>query len=470
MRPKNSEYKWLEEFDPASQSGYYTEANPYQYATFVPQDIEGLIELMEGDIIFEKWLDKAFTYKGDPSKFNPVDMTGSIGQYAHGNEPSHHMPYLYNYAGVPWKTQKLTRQILSTLYTDKPDGIIGNDDLGQLSAWYVFSAMGFYSVTPGMDYYVIGSPLFDKVTINLENGNSFEIIANNNGSENMYIQSVKLNGEIYSKSYIKHEDIMNGGKIVFEMGNTPNKEWGAKKEDRPYFDNYKVASMPEISFKDRTFIESSLITLSSEEQNTTIRYTLDGSTPNENSTLYTKPFKIKKSSVLKAACFIKGGQPGYPLTATFNKVDISPSKPVSGLKQGLSYIYKEGDLSKISDLDKYPVLKSGIIETINIDAVKDERPFGYHYKGYIKIPKDGLYTFSLESNDGAVFYLDNKMIIDNGKPHRSQESFGKVGLKKGYHEIKLDYFQMGLAKSLLLQWEGPNVNKEEVPASVLFHK
>ena len=124
----------------------------------------------------------------------------------------------------------------------------------------------------------------------------------------------------------------------------------------------------------------------------------------------------------------------------------------------------------MADLDKYPVLKSGVIETINIDAVKDERPFGYHYKGYIKIPKDGLYTFYLESNDGAVFYMDNKMIIDNGKPHRAQESFGKIGLKKGYHKIKLDYFQMGLAKSLILQWEGPEVIKEEVPASALFHK
>ena len=470
MLPKNSEYKWLDKFDPMEQSGYFTEANSYQYTTFAPQDIEGMIELMGGEAIFEKWLDTFFTKEMDPTKINVVDMTGTIGQYAHGNEPSHHIPYLYNYTGSPWKTQKLVRQILTTLYTDKPDGLIGNDDLGQLSAWYVLSAMGFYSVTPGMDYYVIGSPLFDKTTLNLENGNSFEIIATNNSPENMYIQSAKLNGKDYSKSFLKHEDIMNGGKIVFEMGNTPNKELGAKKEDRPYSDNYEFAPMPKISFKDRIFIDNSLVTLTSDDENITIRYTLDGSEPDENSKLYTQPFEVNKSCKLKAKCFDTKTLPGYPITVIFKKVETLKAKSVADLKQGLKYIYKEGDLGKISDMDKYPILKSGIIETINIDAVKDERPFGYNYKGYIKIPKDGLYTFYLESNDGALFYLDNKLAIDNGKPHRAQESFTKIGLQKGFHSIKLDYFQMGLAKSLVLKWEGPGIEKQEIPASALFHK
>jgi len=468
MKPKNSEYKWLDKFDPMEQSGYFTEANSYQYTTFAPQDIEGMIELMGGEVVFEKWLDTFFTKEIDATKINVVDMTGIIGQYAHGNEPSHHIPYLYNYVGASWKTQKLTRQILTTLYTDKPDGLIGNDDLGQLSAWYVLSAMGFYSVTPGMDYYVIGSPLFDSVTLNLENGNSFKIVANNNNKENVYIQSVKLNGEIYSKSYLKHQDIMQGGQLVFEMGNKPNKKWGTKKENRPYSEKYEFAPTPKISFKDRTFIESSIITLLS-EKNATIRYTLDGSEPNENSKRYKQPFEVKKSCVLKAKCFVKGVKPGYPIMAVFNKVDIFSTKPITGLKPGLNYIYKEGALKGMADLDKYPILKSGIIETINIDAIKDERPFGYHYKGFIKIPKDGLYTFYLESNDGAVFYIDNKMIIDNGKPHRAQESFGKVGLQKGFHAIKLDYFQMGNAKSLILKWEGPGIKKQEIPTEVLFH-
>ena len=470
MRPKNSEYKWLDGFDPMEQSGYFTEANSYQYSAFAPQDIEGLIELIGGELSFEKWLDTFFTTEMDASKINVVDMTGTIGQYAHGNEPSHHLAYLYNYTGSPWKTQKLIRQILTTLYTDKPDGLIGNDDLGQLSAWYVLSAMGFYSVSPGMDYYVIGSPLFDKTTLNLENGNSFEIIANNNNKQNVYIQSAKLNGKAYFKTYLKHQDIMQGGKLVFEMGNKPNKEWGAKKEDRPYSVKYEFAPMPEISFKDRVFIESSMVTLSSEEKNTIIRYTLDGSDPDESSKLYKHPFEVNNSCTLKAKCFTKGIKPGYPITVVFKKIEMFSAQSITGLKPGLNYIYKEGELNGMADLDKYPILKSGIMKTINIDAIKDERAFGYHFKGFIKIPVDGLYTFYLESNDGAVFYLDNKLAIDNGKPHRAQESFAKLGLQKGFHEIRLDYFQMGLAKSLVLKWEGPGLDKEEVPASVLFYK
>ena len=178
------------------------------------------------------------------------DVTGLIGQYAHGNEPSHHIAYLYNYVGAPWKTQQMVRKILTTLYKNTPDGIDGNEDCGQMSAWYVMSAMGIYSVTPGMDYYVIGSPLFDKVTINLENGKKFEIVANNNSEMNQYIQSASLNGKPYSKSYLKHGDIMNGGKIVFEMGDTPNKEWGVKKEDRPYFPKkeFSYAESPKNEF------------------------------------------------------------------------------------------------------------------------------------------------------------------------------------------------------------------------------
>ncbi|MEA3478472.1 MAG: GH92 family glycosyl hydrolase, partial [Bacteroidota bacterium] len=159
MRPRSSDYQWLGLFDPLAISNHFTEGNAYQYSLFVPQDIEGLIELMGGDNKFEQWLDICFTTEMDTTKTHLADVTGRIGQYAQGNEPSHHMAYLYNYAGAPWKTQQLVRQIMDTLYSDQPDGISGNEDAGQMSAWYVLSAMGFYSVTPGMDYYVIGSPL-----------------------------------------------------------------------------------------------------------------------------------------------------------------------------------------------------------------------------------------------------------------------------------------------------------------------
>ena len=177
---------------------------------------------MEGNKNYETHLDNMFTASMETSGREQADITGLIGQYAHGNEPSHHMAYLYNYIGKAAKTQKYVKQILEEQYSNLPDGLSGNEDCGQMSAWYVLSSLGFYSVTPGVDYYSIGTPLFKKSSINLENGNTFEIKANNVSDKNFYIQSATLNGEEYNKSYITHSEITNGGKIIFEMGNIPS--------------------------------------------------------------------------------------------------------------------------------------------------------------------------------------------------------------------------------------------------------
>jgi len=157
-----------------------------------------------------------------------------MGQYAHGNQPMQHGIYLYNYVGVPWKAQKWVRTVLNKLYNPYPDGLCGDEDNGQTSAWYVFSSMGFYPVCPGQPEYIIGSPLFDKVTLHLENGKTFEMKANNNGPENYYIQGATLNGKSLEKPYITHEAIMNGGELRFEMDNSPNKSWASDLTNAPY--------------------------------------------------------------------------------------------------------------------------------------------------------------------------------------------------------------------------------------------
>ena len=311
MRGRKSNFQYVTGFDPNETINHYTEANAWQYSTFVPQDIEGLITMMGGDPVFETWLDSCFSVKPDYSKINLSDVTGLIGQYAHGNEPSHHIAYLYNYVGTPWKTQKMTRQILSTLYKNKPEGIEGNEDCGQMSAWYVMSAMGIYSVTPGMDYYVIGSPIFDKVKINLENGKLFEIIANKTSEKNKYIQTGSLNGKSYSKSYLTDKDIQNGGSLAFEMGSIPSKDWGVRKEDRPYSPakKFNYAKNPKIEFSDMLFLQSRTITLSTEEPKAEIHFTLDGTDPTEQSALYHNPITITEPTVLKTRCFVKGEAP-----------------------------------------------------------------------------------------------------------------------------------------------------------------
>ncbi|WP_044532922.1 GH92 family glycosyl hydrolase [Bacteroides intestinalis] len=223
MRGRLSDGSWITSFDPASvqRPSNYVEGNAWQWAWFVPQDVEGLMELVGGQKYFEAHLDTLFTTSseltGDPNA--AADVTGMIGQYAHGNEPSHHIPYLYNYAGAPRKTQALVDHILRTLYHNDPNGLSGNEDVGQMSAWYALSAMGFYSFCPGRPVYEIGRPIFDKVTIHLSNGKDFVIQAKNNSVENKYIRSMKLNGEDLVEPRFSHFDLMKGGELIFEMEN-----------------------------------------------------------------------------------------------------------------------------------------------------------------------------------------------------------------------------------------------------------
>lgn len=223
MRGRLSDGSWITPFDPASvqRPSNYVEGNAWQWAWFVPQDVEGLMELVGGQKSFEAHLDTLFTTSseltGDPNA--AADVTGMIGQYAHGNEPGHHIPYLYNYAGAPRKTQALVDHILRTLYHNDPNGLSGNEDVGQMSAWYALSAMGFYSFCPGRPVYEIGRPIFDKVTIHLSNGKDFVIQAKNNSVENKYIRSMKLNGEDLAEPRFSHFDLMKGGELIFEMEN-----------------------------------------------------------------------------------------------------------------------------------------------------------------------------------------------------------------------------------------------------------
>ena len=227
MRGKDSEGKWRTPFDPARsthRSDDYCEGNAWQWSWFVPHDPEGLMELVGGKDVFISKLDALFAASSEiTGESVSADISGLIGQYAHGNEPSHHIIHFYNYAGQPWKTQELIDQVLYTLYFNNDNGLSGNEDCGQMSAWYILNAMGFYQVCPGKPVYSIGRPLYDKVTINLTNGKKFVIEAINNSRENKYIQSMELNGKALTEPFFTHDDIMQGGKLVFTMGNTPKK-------------------------------------------------------------------------------------------------------------------------------------------------------------------------------------------------------------------------------------------------------
>lgn len=242
MRGKDTKGQWRTPFDPVKslhRADDFCEGNSWQYTWLVPQDVEGLVSLFGSEERFINKLDSLFSISSDLGEGASSDITGLIGQYAHGNEPSHHVTYLYAYVGQQWKTAARVRQITKELYFDLPDGLCGNEDCGQMSAWYVFNALGFYPVNPSSCMYVFGSPLFDHVKFEVNDGKTFEVITHNNSDKNMYIQSVKLNGKPYTKSYIIHNDIMNGGTLEFEMGPEPNKSFGAAPEDRPQSKVYR---------------------------------------------------------------------------------------------------------------------------------------------------------------------------------------------------------------------------------------
>ena len=224
FQSKNDKGEWIEPFDPYQYGGNgghpFTEGNAWQYFWYVPHNIQALMELTGGTKAFEQKLDTFFTstYKSEQMNHN---ASGFVGQYAHGNEPSHHVAYLYNFAGQPWKTQKYVSHILNTLYNNTSSGYAGNDDCGQMSAWYVFSAMGFYPVNPVSGKYEIGTPLFPEMQLHLANGKTFTVLAPKVNKENIYIQSIKIDGEPYDKTYLTHEQIMSGATVEFEMSNTP---------------------------------------------------------------------------------------------------------------------------------------------------------------------------------------------------------------------------------------------------------
>lgn len=237
IRPKMSDGSWRTPYDPARSVhsvGDFCEGNGWHYTFFVPQDPYGLIKLCGGDGEFVKKLDELFSNNDSMGEHaSSGDLTGRIGQYAHGNEPSHHTAYLYTYAGQQWKTAEKVSYIVNNFYTDKPNGLIGNEDCGQMSAWYILSSMGFYQVNPSSGIFVFGSPLYEKLSIRTKDSKVFTILTENNSKENIYIQHVYLNGKDYNKSYIRYSDIVKGGTLKFVMGNKPNKSFGFEPDSRP---------------------------------------------------------------------------------------------------------------------------------------------------------------------------------------------------------------------------------------------
>lgn len=321
MRAKANE-GWFSPFDPREVNFNYTEANSWQYSFYVPQDVSGLVALSGGEQTFVEKLDRLFSESSETSGRQQADITGLIGQYAHGNEPSHHMAYLYNYLGQPWKTQERVREIMRDLYTIQPDGYSGNEDCGQMSAWYVMSAMGLYAVAPGSPVYLLGSPAFEKVTLHLPDGKEFVIEAKGNSRENIYIAGASLNGENLPKSFLNHVDITAGGTLQLEMTNEANNGWATAPEHRPVsaITKERIHPLPYFEAGDKVFEDSTELRLACAMTDASIYYTTDGRLPDRQSTVYTEPLEISKTTTVRA--FAESEEPGQSayIEAQFKKI------------------------------------------------------------------------------------------------------------------------------------------------------
>jgi len=440
---------WFAPFNPYEVNFNYTEANSWQYSFYVPQDVSGFIELLGGKDKLEAQLDKLFSAEQETSGRHQVDITGLIGQYAHGNEPSHHMAYLYNFINKPAKTQEYVHQILTTLYTNEPDGVSGNEDCGQMSAWYVLSSLGFYSVTPGTNEYIIGTPLFDKATINLENGKTFTVVANNISKENKYIKSATLNGKNHPKTFINHSAVMNGGSLVFEMTNVPT-AWGTQDENIPVTEitAHKIVPPPFIAKGEIAFKGETEVVLKTVDTEAKIYYSFG-----DKHIEYTKPFTISEKSTLSVYAQ-RGDQKSTDITTEFFKID--PNLKIELETEYANQYNAGGQNALIDGIFGTEDFRTGtwqgyfdkdVIATVDLGSVKDiyfiHLNFLQDQRSWIFLPTEVEF---LISTDGKKFTSVQKLVHQKPRPTEKPrvEKVGAVFNTKKARYVKVIAKKLGV--------------------------
>lgn len=470
FRPKRMDGNWETPFNPVEIGRAYTEATAWQYRFFVPHDVYGMVQLFGGKEEFVAALDSIFTVESEVDG-DLVDITGLIGQYVHGNEPSHHIAYLYDYVGQPWKTQEMTRRLLHEMYQPTPEGVIGNEDCGQMSAWYILSSLGLYSVCPGSNEFTLTSPLFEKAVVTLAGGKTLTILANN-PKKNIYISKVELNGKQIDTNFITYEQLMEGGELCFTLSDKPDKARGVSEEASPYsYTRENVVSIPYIDRDLNLFMDKTTVTLATATEGAVIRYTLDGSEPTETSSLYEQPFDLDKTTQIKAKGFKDGFRPSRTLSITATKAELKAALQVHPTQNGTSYKYYEGMYQKVADVEKSPLVETGILPEPSIKGARQEDHFGYIFSGLINVPEDGVYTFQTRSDDGSVLYIDNELVVNNDGSHAAIPATGLIALKKGFHPYTLYYFEDYEGEHLSWAWKLPSAKGlAPIPASALFVK
>lgn len=471
FRGRNLDGSWVTPFEPSATGRDFTEATPWHYRFFVPHDVNGLVKNYGSKEEFVKALDDLFTLEVDLSNVEVSDVTGFKGQYAHGNEPSHHMAYLFSYVGQPWKTQKYTRELLDEMYQPTPEGIIGNEDAGQMSAWYILSALGFYSVCPGSNEFVLTTPLFEEAVITLANGKTLTIKANN-PAKNHYIKDLTLNGQKIDANFITYDQIMGGGELVFTLAAEPCMERGVAPETAPYsMTTADLVPAPYTEAQGFLFEGKLDVELNVNAENAQIRYTLDGKEPDMNSTLYEAPFVVNESCVIKAKAFKDGLEPSRTMHLEAVKAVNIPASKKKLTVNGVNYKYYEGTMFRTSMIEDGKLVDKGVMAEPSIKDARLTDHFGYIFEGYVNIPEDGIWQFMTKSDDGSVLYVEDQLVVDNDGGHAAVMATGRIALAKGLHKYKLMYFEDYEGEELSWGWMAPGQSEfSPVPTDALFCK
>jgi putative alpha-1,2-mannosidase len=439
---------WYEPFDPTDINNNYTEGNSWQYSFLVPQDVESLVSRMGGKDKFETKLDELFTTNSKLSGRQQADVTGLIGQYAHGNEPSHHMAYLYNFTNSPDKTQSYINRILREEYSSQPDGLSGNEDCGQMSAWYVMSSLGIYTIAPGQTQYQIGLPQFDKAVINLENGKKFTITNSGSGVsvQNIYLQGMALNKKTYNKLFIEDKDIATGGDLDVYTGRLANKLF-VQDLEKPTskITDEQIVSNPYFVAPSVTFKKPFDLQIKATDKDAKIYYTLDGSTPTTSSAIYIKPINISANTSIKAIA-VKNGQTSFVDEGKFSKIrdDIKltliskylPNYPaqgdeslIDGIRGTLNWRlghwqgYQGNDLVAVIDMGQVKPIK-----TVSLGTLQDSG-------SWIVFPKQVEYYISDDGKNYKLAATVNTKIDIDDVEIQTQNFTANLDLKARYIKV-----------------------------------
>lgn len=447
----------------------FTEATPWQYRHFAPHDIVGLTNLLGGRDSLTKSLDRLFAADTAILGRHLPDVTGRLGQYAHGNEPSHGTVFLYAYSSEPWKTSAFSREVIERFYQNTPQGLSGNDDCGQMSAWYVFAALGMYPMCPGSDEFILTAPSFSETSINLPNGKMFTVKVKGDRN-NVYIDKILLNGKLIDRNFIKYAEIMSGGTIEFTLSKTPNKKRAVSNKALPAsMTTEQAAPTPYITGDYGNFIASFTAKLEVRHPRAKIYYTLDGSQPGKHSLLYNEPLSLRKTTTIKAIAYVDGMKESDLMTVEATRANFLPGLDVNPVKEGVAYDYYEGKMNSTADMLNMKKVRSGVVTQPGIKKLEHSEFFyGVIFKTYMKIEEKDVYTFYVYSDDGCVVYIDDQPVVLNDGSHSFIRGYGSIALDKGFHKVEVRYYQGTEHGDLMFGMKGGQIDGWGFPKGTFF--